>query len=76
MNARPLRRLHRRRFFRRVAIYLIALSAIALTVAGLVWLLETFRQYKPNYYEPKDLERERYEMQRRATDAKPGPQRR
>lgn len=76
LNARPLRRLRRRRFFRRVAIYLIALSAIALTVAGLVWLLESFHQYKPSYYEPKDIERERYETQRRATEGKPGPQQR
>ena len=76
MSARPLRRLRRQRFFRRLAIYLLALILITLTVAGLVWLLETFHQYKPNYYEPKDMERERYETQHRATDAKPGTQQR
>ena len=76
MSVRPLRRLRRRRIFRRFAIYVITLGAIALTVAGLVWLLETFHQYTPNAYEPKDIERERYEMQRRATEEKPGPQQR
>jgi hypothetical protein len=53
----------------------LALGLSALTAAGLVWVLETFRTYAPTYYEPKDIERERYELQRRSPDAKPGSQR-
>jgi len=46
---------------------------MALTAAGLVWLMDSFRIYSPVYYEPKDVERERYETQRRALDGKPIP---
>jgi hypothetical protein len=74
MASQVLRRLRRRRLSRRLLIYLVALCLIALTAAGLVWLLEGFRTYSPVYYEPKDIERERYEMQRRSLDTKPGPQ--
>jgi hypothetical protein len=75
MVSPPLRRLRRQRLFRRLLICLVALGLIAATASGLVWLLETFRTYDPNYYEPKDIERERYEMQRRASDAKSGTSR-
>jgi membrane-anchored protein YejM (alkaline phosphatase superfamily) len=74
MASHMLRRLRRRRLSRRLLIYLAALCLIALTAAGLVWLLEGFRTYSPVYYEPKDIERERYETQRRSLDTKPGPQ--
>jgi cytochrome c-type biogenesis protein CcmE len=70
-----LRRLRRRRLSRRLLICLVGLCLIALTAAGLVWLLEGFRTYNPVYYEPKDVERERFETQRRSLDTKPGLQR-
>jgi hypothetical protein len=59
---------------RRVVIAFIALSLIGVAAAGLVWLMEAFRTYDPAYYEPKDIERERYETQRRfpATRSAPG----
>jgi hypothetical protein len=64
MSPLSVRRLRRRRLLRRVGIGLVALTIIAGTTAGLVWLMEHFRVYAPKYYEPKDIERERYEMQR------------
>jgi hypothetical protein len=65
-HARPLRRLRRRQFLRRLGFALVGLVLIAITTAGLVWLMEAFRNYNPKYYEPKDFERERYEIQRRS----------
>ncbi len=73
MAAKALRRLRRRQLSRRIVICLAALSLIALSAAGLVWLMESFRTYSPVYYEPKDIERERYETQRRAVDTRPIP---
>ncbi len=70
MTATGLRRLRRRRRSRRFLLSLAALCLIALSAAGLVWLLETFRAYSPSYYEPKDIERERHEMLQRSFDAK------
>jgi hypothetical protein len=49
---------------------------IALAAAGLVWLMDAMRRYNPEYYEPKDIERERYEIQRRLADTAPGSPRR
>jgi len=46
---------------------------MALAAAGLVWLLEAMHVYNPQYYEPKDVERERYEVQRLLNDAKQQP---
>ena len=70
MAAKVLRRFKRRQLSRRLLIGFVALCLIALSAAGLVWLMETFRTYSPVYYEPKDVERERYEIQRRALDTK------
>ena len=70
MAAKVLRRFKRRQLSRRLLICFVALCLIALSAAGLVWLMETFRTYSPAYYEPKDIERERYEIQRRALDTK------
>jgi hypothetical protein len=75
MNPRSVRRLRRRRFVRRLSIGVLALVIIAGTTAGLVWLMEHFHTYNPMYYEPKDTERERYEMQRRLAPPPPTPQR-
>jgi PilZ domain len=61
--SRPLARLRCRLFFRRLLLGSIALGLMALAAAGLVWLLEAMRAYNPQYYEPKDVERERYEAQ-------------
>jgi hypothetical protein len=71
--SRPLARLRRRLFFRRLLLRSIVLGLIAIAAAGLVWLLESMRTYDPQYYEPKDIERERYEMHRPAGDAKLRP---
>jgi len=70
-----VRRFRRRQRVRRALIWLVALGLIALTAAGLVWVMEALRNYRPQYYEPKDIERERHETQRRLEDAKPRPQR-
>lgn len=75
MAAKGLRNLRRRRLSRRLVVGLVALCLIAACSAGLVWLLETFRVYNPAYYEPKDIERQRYEDQQRALDATPIPAR-
>ena len=71
--SRPLARLRRRLFFRRLLLGSIALGLMALAAAGLVLLLEAMRAYNPQYYEPKDVERERYEAQRLSNDAKRQP---
>jgi hypothetical protein len=71
--SRPLARLRRRLFFRRLLLGSIALGLMAMVAAGLVWLLESMRTYDPQYYEPKDTERERYEMHRRTDEAKQQP---
>ena len=74
--SRPLIRLRFRLFFRRLLLGSIAFGLMALAAAGLVWLLEAMRAYNPQYYEPKDVERERYEIQRHSDDAKqPSPPR-
>jgi len=75
-RSRPLARLRRRVFFRRLLLGSIALGLMAIAAAGLVWLLESMRTYNPQYYEPKDIERERYEMSRPTGDAKQQPARR
>lgn len=75
MASRSLRRLRRQRLLHRVLICALAVGLIAAAAAGLVWLLENLRTYNPTYYEPKDIERERYELQRRPTDAESGPRR-
>lgn len=75
MAAKGLRALRRRRMSRRLLIGLVGICLIAVCAAGLVWLMESFRVYSPVYYEPKDLERERYEAQRRLLDAKTSPAR-
>jgi len=41
-----------------------------LSAAGLVWLMEAFRTYSPMHCKTNDIERERYEIQRRALDTK------
>ena len=76
VNSRSFKGLRRRRGFRRVLVGCIALGVIALAAAGLVWLMNAMRAYNPQYYEPKDLERERYELQRRATETNEAPVRR
>lgn len=70
-----VRRFRRRQRVRRTVFWLVALGLIALTTAGLVWLMEGLRNYQPQYYEPKDIERERHETQRRLENAKPPPSR-
>jgi hypothetical protein len=60
-------------FFRRLLLGCIALGLMALAAAGLVWLLEAMHVYNPQYYEPKDVERERYEVQRLPNGAKQQP---
>ncbi len=64
LHSKPLRRLRRRRFLRRFLIGLIGLALIAAAAWGLVWMMDAFRAYNPQYYEPKDIDRQRYELQR------------
>jgi len=71
--SRPLARLRCRLFFRRLLLGSIAFGLMALAAAGLVWLLEAMHVYNPQYYEPKDVERERYEIQRPSDGAKQQP---
>jgi len=70
MATKALRRFKRRQLSRRLLICLVALCLIALSAAGLVWLMETFHAYSPMFYEPKDIERERWEIQQRSFDIK------
>lgn len=71
--SRPLARLRRRLFFRRLLLGIVAFGLMVMAAAGLVWLLEAMRVYNPQYYEPKDIERERHEIQRPSGDAKQQP---
>lgn len=64
LHSKPLRRLRRRRILRRLLIGLIGLVLIAAAAWGLVWMMDAFRAYNPQYYEPKDIDRQRYELQR------------
>jgi hypothetical protein len=45
-----------------VFVGLISLAMLALAAYGLVWLIEEFRGYRPQYYEPKDIERQQYQQ--------------
>ena len=74
--SRPLVRLRCRLFFRRLLLGSIALGLMALAAAGLVWLLEAMHAYNPQYYEPKDVEREQYEVQRPSGGTNQQPPRR
>lgn len=66
----PRRHLHVRMVLRRSLILLISAASIAAAAYGLVWLIEAVRTYDPMYYEPKDLERERHELQRKVEELK------
>ncbi len=46
---------------RRLFVGLISLALLALAAYGLVWLIEEFRAYRPQYYEPKDIERQQFQ---------------
>ncbi len=59
--ARSLRRARFRQALRRGLMILIGVLCMAVAAYGLVWLLEAMRQYNPNYYEPKDIERYLYQ---------------
>jgi hypothetical protein len=55
---------------RRGLILLVSAVSIAVAAYGLVWLIEAVRMYNPKYYEPKDIERERHELQRELEELK------
>jgi len=61
--SRPLLYIQARRALRRVLIFLVSITSMVLAMYGLLWLIDAMRSYDPKYYEPKDLERERYELQ-------------
>jgi hypothetical protein len=44
---------------------LIGLLFIAVAAFAVNWLTDALRTYDPKYYEPKDLERQRYQEERR-----------
>lgn len=64
-HSRSLRRLRLLRLLRRGMLALIGLIVISAVAYGLVWMLESLRSYDPKFYEPKDIDRERFELQRR-----------
>lgn len=72
VHSRPFRRLRWRQLIRRGLIVLIGLAVIAIAAYGVDWWVEQFRTYDPKYYEPKDIERQGYEQQRRLEGPK-GP---
>jgi len=61
-----------RRIRRRVFVGIISLAMLALAAYGLVWLIEEFRGYRPQYYEPKDIERQQFQK-RQAGETTPLP---
>lgn len=61
-HATPFRRLLWRQRMRRVVIGVLALVCMAGATYGLVWMVEMLRVYDPQYYEPKDIERQRHEQ--------------
>jgi hypothetical protein len=63
--SRPLLYIQARRALRRVLILLVCVVSIILGMYGLLRLIDAMRTYDPKYYEPKDLERERYELQQK-----------
>jgi len=69
-RASPAKRARRLRH--RVFVGMISLAMLALAAYGLVWLIEEFRTYRPQYYEPKDIERQQHQ-QRQAGDASSPP---
>jgi hypothetical protein len=61
---RVFRWLRRWKLLRRGLIALIGLAVIAVAAYGFVWWIEQFRTYYPKYYEPKDIERQKFEQER------------
>ena len=64
-HVRAFRWLRRRKLLRRVLMALIGLAVIVVVAYGVNWWIEQFRTYYPKYYEPKDIERQKFEEQRR-----------
>lgn len=65
IHSRPFRRLRWRQRLRRGLIVLIGFAIIAVAAYGFDWWIDQLRTYYPKYYEPKDIERQGYEQQRR-----------
>lgn len=68
-HGRPLRVVFVRRLLRRVLIGIIGLVGIAIVAYAFLWLTKSLERYDPKHYEPKDIERQRYESQRPANDS-------
>jgi hypothetical protein len=59
-------------YCRRVAVAALILFLMAAAAAGLVHVMDIFRNYDPKYYEPKDIERQQYqEQQQQQPPARP-----
>lgn len=69
-HMRAFRWLRWRKLLRRGLMALIGLAVIAVAAYGLNWWIEQFRTYYPKYYEPKDIERQKFEQQRRLEEPK------
>ena len=69
-----IQRQHRRRRVRRLLVWMIGLSIIAAASAVLVWMMDALRNYRPQHYEPRDVERQRYESQILQKELKERPQ--
>lgn len=64
-HVRAFRWLRRRKLLRRGLMALIGLAVIVVVAYGVNWWIDQFRTYYPKYYEPKDIERQKFEEQRR-----------
>jgi hypothetical protein len=73
--AKPWRRLRRRQLLRRLLLFLVGVILMAGAAWGLVWLVDVFQAYNPNYYEPKDIERQLHENVQRGRAAPSSPPR-
>lgn len=73
--AKPWRRLRRRQLLRRLMLLLVGLALMVGAAWGLVWLVDVFQAYNPNYYEPKDIERQLHESVQRSRGSQPAPPR-
>lgn len=72
-QVRAFRWLRRRKLLRRGLMALIGLAVLAVAAYGVNWWIEQFRRYYPKYYEPKDIERQKFEEQQQLERPKGSP---
>jgi hypothetical protein len=69
-HVQAFRWLRRRKLLRRGLMALIGLAVLIVIAYGVNWWIEQFRTYYPKYYEPKDIERQKFEEQQRLEGVK------